>query len=513
MSTPFRSILFDRAQDAADAAARAMPDCFPDLNLDQLVDSLTAGRDDYDLAPFFYAPLRRVESVAYRHAALRDLDGTALAGHVERFAEQLRRMRGFLARAGKLHHPYQQRRWILDAVSVYCGAVDALDRDLSGAQMSSAAFNGLRRHLHDYANRADFRSLVQETRTLKGDLDQVQYCLLLKDSRIHVRRYDGEPDYGAEIEDAFAKFAQGSVDRHLAQFTEYYEMNHIEAQVLDRVALLFPQTFAALDRYCDAHRDFLDATLAAFDREVQFYLAYLELAGRLRATGLEFCFPQLSDTDKHEEVEGAFDLVLADKLAADRTPAVCNGYALHGPERILVVTGPNQGGKTTFARTFGQLHHLAALGLMVPGSRARLLLPDRIFTHFERPENLADLRGKLLDDLIRIRDILQSATDSSVVVLNEIFTSTTLDDALRLSARVLRQLAQRDLPAVCVTFIDELASLGDYTVSMVAGVDPRDQTRRTLKIERRAADGRAYAAALAAKHRLTYRDLRELWPV
>jgi DNA mismatch repair ATPase MutS len=509
----FESILFSRVADRNKAEGAVSSDFFGDLNLDQIVDAITKGRDEYDLKSFYWFALDEVDAIHYRHEVFQDLESATLNAHVRSFTQRMREMREYLTQASKLYYTLQKQSWSLDAVEIYGDAIRRFAADLSASSISSRAFIAFRDYLTDYATGEVFTSLMDETGALKLDLSKVRYSILAKDNAFSVNHYEAESDYSAEIAKTFDKFRQGETEDYKVAYRPSVEMNHIEAQILDFVAKLNPELFTRFADYRARHASFIEKTIAAFDREVHFYLAYLDHISKLTVTGLQFCFPRVSSTSKEVFAKEAFDLALAQKLTGGKTPIVRNDFCLNGEERIIVVSGPNQGGKTTFARMFGQLHYLASLGCPVAGREARLLLFDQLFTHFEREENAETLRGKLEDDLVRIHTILNRATTRSIIVLNEVFTSTTLQDEVFLSRKVMKALVERDLLCVWVTFVDDLATYDDHIVSMVGTVVPDNPALRTFKVVRQRADGLAYATAIAEKYNLTYERIKERIPL
>ncbi len=505
----FRSILFPPGLEDARAERTEQPACFVDLNLDQVIAAIVARRDEDVLRPIFYSTYRNEEIIRYRQAVFADVERAEVIRIFPGFCEAMRMVRADIAYADKISSRCHRHMVILRAAGLYCEAVATLLRGLQPLDLRSAGLRDLRAYLAGYTDSHGFTTLATQTRDVRATLSKISYGMLFRGDKVTVRRYAAEPDYTVTILDRFAKFRQTHVEPPASpRIRDDFSLNHIEEGILEFVARLFAEQFQMLEEYVARHSQFIDDTVATFDREIGFFVAYLAFIDRLRQAGLPFCRPDVSASSKDTDVAESFDLALAAKLVQERGGVVCNDFRLTDAERLIVVSGPNQGGKTTFARMFGQLHFLAGLGCPVPGRRARLFLADQVFTHFEREEDITNLRGKLEDDLVRLHRTCQVMTSNSVVVLNEIFNSTSLEDQVFLSTKVLEQILAIDAIGVCVTFIDALSKLSEKTVSMVSTVVPDDPAVRTFAIVRKPADGLAYALSLAEKRGVTYAQLR-----
>jgi len=505
----FRSILFPPGLEDLRAEQVEAPTCFIDLNLDQIVAAIVEKRDEAVLRPIFYSPYRNEEIVRYRQAVFGDLERSEIYAVFPPFCEAMRTVRANLGYAEKISYKCHRTTVILRAAWTYCDAVSALLHGLQSLALQSSGLRNLHAYLATYTKSRPFTELSAEARDLRQTLAKLSYGMLFRGDRVTVRKYASEPDYTVTVLERFAKFRETEAEPPAPQkLKDDFSLNHIEEGILEFVGRLFPEQFRRLDDFVARHAAFIDEIIARFDREISFFVSYLAFIDPLKNIGLSFCHPDVSVSSKETSVTKSFDLALATKLLKEKSTVICNDFHLAGVERLIVVSGPNQGGKTTFARMFGQLHFLACLGCPVPGQSARLFLPDHLFTHFEREEDITNLRGKLEDELVRLHQSCEAMTSNSVIVLNEIFNSTSLDDQVFLSTKVLEQILTADAIGVCVTFIDALSTLSEKTVSMVSTVDPDDPARRTFEIVRKPADGLAYALYLAQKRGVTYERLR-----
>ncbi|MEO7586609.1 MAG: hypothetical protein ABIS84_01125 [Arachnia sp.] len=503
-----------------EGASRLSPqvgdDILADLRLDHVLASLSDGGRDSLMVELFTCRPEDPDTVEYRQEVCRDLRDPVVRLALATFRQGMgridERVRSATKSSASEYH-WQQRRRLAEAMADYAQLVLDLRSGLDDTALRSRGMHSVHAYLERYATSREFQELSASTAAVIEALDRVRFRIVMEMGQIVVTPAEEAGEYNEQMADLFSRFQDGDAEKHAGKGREKDPgITHVTAGVVAQAARMAPEPFTVLEEHCRRNADFRDATLVTLARESGFYLAYLDAIAPLEQAGLAFCRPVITVDGKRLEARDAFDLALALQLVAKEEPVVTNDAQMEGPERVLVITGPNQGGKTTFARMIGQLHHLASIGLPVPGRVVELPLVDQVLTHFERVEGVGDPTGKLEEELVRLRRMLEIATPRSLVILNEAFTSTSLQDARELGRRVLEKIIAEDMVAVYVTFVDELSRLGPATVSLVSQTAPEDLNKRTFTVSRQRANGTARALALAARHGLTLVQLLERIP-
>ncbi len=507
----FYSVLFPTEESSRLPRKKEAPESFKDLNINKILKPVLQENPELELEEFFYTPLQDTAVIRYRQEVMKELSDPAKRFAIESMVGQIMFLRMFmdglrmkLTTDGKFTGKYLDMGHLLQNASLFANVVSGLAEGVSRLDLQSDGLKSFAAYMKEYSASRQFKDMQEWAGKLRAGFDKLRYCLYIKDNLVRVMPYEGQENYADRVGELFARFRQGDVMDYRRKLKQDPVSENLENRILEMLAHYHPAEFNDLTEFCKAYIHFNDDTLTRFAREVQFYFHWLDFLEPLKQAGLPFCFPVIHEKPDDLKALDCFDLALAldkpDKI-------VTNSFSLKAPEQILIVSGPNQGGKTTFARSFGQIHFLTSLGLMVPGREADVFLCDQVLTHFEREEDLTNLSGKLQDDLVRLHAILEAATSKSVVIINEIFASTTLKDALQLGAHMLDALVEKGAPAMVVTFLEELVDYGPQTVSMVTTVTNDEKHRRTFRLLRKAPDGQAFAMQIAAEHGLTFEQL------
>ncbi len=192
----------------------------------------------------------------------------------------------------------------------------------------------------------------------------------------------------------------------------------------------------------------IDNFLKQLQTELAFYLGGLNLAETIRQTGMPLAFPEVFPReDARREARGLYDLSL---MLASGQAVVPNDLEANG-KRLIVITGANQGGKTTFLRSFGLMHLLAQAGLFVPAAACSLSTGGQVFTHFKREEDAEMVRGKFDEELDRMDKIAAHLRPGDVVLFNESFSATNEREGSEIARQVTEALLASGADVVFVT--------------------------------------------------------------
>jgi adenosyl cobinamide kinase/adenosyl cobinamide phosphate guanylyltransferase len=188
--------------------------------------------------------------------------------------------------------------------------------------------------------------------------------------------------------------------------------------------------------------------------EIGFYLACLNLRDRLLAIGEPVCFPQpLPRGACAMSARGLYDVGLSLRMSG-RT--VGNDVDADG-RSLVIITGANQGGKSTFLRSVGIAQVMMQAGCFVGAEAFSADVRDSLFTHFKRREDPTMVSGKLDEELKRFSDIVEHVTPASVLLFNESFAATNEREGADIAEEIVRALLEANAKVVFVTHSYELA--------------------------------------------------------
>ena len=241
-------------------------------------------------------------------------------------------------------------------------------------------------------------------------------------------------------------------ERYITEELKTYEEKILGAE--DRICELEHRLFQVVREQTAAQGSRISRTAAA--------LASLDVLQALATVAAErgYCKPMVNDGDLIEITEGRHPVVEAMNLGERFVP---NDTLLgHQQHQLLMITGPNMAGKSTYMRQVALITLMAQIGSFVPASSATIGIADRIFTRVGAGDNLARGQSTFMVEMMEAAHILRNATPRSLVILDEIGRGTSTFDGLSIAwavAEFLHDTARCKARTLFATHYHELADL------------------------------------------------------
>jgi hypothetical protein len=216
--------------------------------------------------------------------------------------------------------------------------------------------------------------------------------------------------------------------------------------------------------------------------ELAFYIGCLNLQEQLAGIGQPVCMPEpLPASDPKLRAQGLYDVCLSLSMKASVVP---NDFDADG-KMLVMITGANRGGKSTFLRSVGQAQLMMQCGMFVAAKGYRASPCDGLFTHFKREEDSSMRSGKLDEELSRMSDIVNAARPGSMILANESFASTNEREGSEIARQIVRALTESGVRVLYVTHLFDLAHgffVQNLDSALFLRAEREDDARRTFKV-------------------------------
>ena len=500
-----------------------------DLGLSDLVKVLALnGRYTTYVRQILTALTRDVSVIRWRQAVLADfLANPALVDTAIGLLKRLASLQSGSPLLGK-----RQRNLLLETadhlaeLDGFVKVVEELYAALTKAHIESQALQQVYANLSAVVANPNFQALQAELPELRAPLERITSLTiginldveLRPESAVLLSINDYKVGSGASWLLRVMGIAQDDMDaagiaqlHHVPEELSQRPLSPL-FQDLDRLLTQMAEPIArALNRYARTG----SSTLAYLEYELAFFAAAAFMIQKAQAKGITFCVPEPVEMDERiTQIDNLTNMAL---VLEQPEQVVASDVNFDDSGRIAILTGPNSGGKTTYLRSVGLAQVMFQAGLLLPASSACLSPVDALFTHFPTLETRQE--GRLAEEAARLREVFQQATENSLVLLNETFSSTSSGEALYLAQDVLCGLRAIGTRAIFATHLIELAErlqiieetvAGDSKLfSLVAGitVGADGEGIPTYQIIRGRPLGQSYAREIARRHGISLEQI------
>jgi len=216
--------------------------------------------------------------------------------------------------------------------------------------------------------------------------------------------------------------------------------------------------------------------------ELAFYIGCLNLQGQLTQKGEPLSFPlPVAPSERRHAFQGLYDVCLA--LTMEQN--IVGNDVLADSKDLVLITGANQGGKSTFLRSIGLAQLMMQCGMFVPAESFSANVCESLFTHYKRKEDASMTSGKLDEELSRMSAIVDTITSNSMVLFNESFAATNEREGSEIARQIIRALLEKGIKVFFVTHLYEFAH-GFYDKNMENAMfllaERQADGRRTFKL-------------------------------
>lgn len=478
-----------------------LPCFFQDLNLDSIFLSRYNGIIPDYLNDILFSFPSQISTILYRQDIYRDLEQPLVSEALLKFRNSIVDVKKLLDYSNLCGNLLQKSKYLIDALVLYWNSLTLLCS--AKGHINAKALQMLLSFIETIINRKEFSLQCQKAIDLKEQLENIHCTLTLTGNTVRITFLKEEEDYGAQVHNLFKL---DTSHKNQIQFFNQPDLNYFETKLMTFVE----KEFVSLCRECITFlKDtpaFMENTVVRLSMEIDFYISNYNLITELRKKGYRIRYPVFDEASGLKLLETC-DLNLA--LAFSPEAVVTNSLHFNKTDKGAFITGVNQGGKTTFARSIGQSVYLAMLGMPVIAVDAVLPLFQGIYTHFSVEENNLVNNGKLKEELLHVKEVLNKAPMNCLYILNELFSSTTAIDAYDMTELLLKQLQDMSGTVLCVTHVPELTRLGNGMISLVASAKEEDGFKRKYTIQPGKAMLSARAIDIAAKYNLSEEQIKE----